>query len=96
MLTTRRSLEMTEERWDWTLGDVGRVLISTLGDDRDMPDVVNGGRSEDVLEMADKGWREVRGLRLMVELTEVCLTAPVGGRSSLGSVVDEVAVEAAE
>jgi len=32
----------------------------------------------------------------MVELTEVRLTVPVGGRSSLVSMVDEVVVEAAE
>ena len=158
MLTTGPSLEMTDERWDWTSGDVGRLLISTSGkrsltkgrllpsadlllpfwlvplrtelesvlflrrssrsfflisltvsspssshltdaeleDDRDIPDAVDGGRSEDELEMADEGRREVSTLRLMVELTEVRLTVPVDGRSSLAPVVDEVAVEAAE
>lgn len=67
-----------------------------LEDDRDIPDAVDGGRSEDELEMADEGRREVSRLRLMVELTEVRLTVPVGGRSSFASVVDEVTVEAAE
>jgi len=46
--------------------------------------------------MADQGRREVSRLRLMVELTEVCLTVLVGGRSSLASVVDGVVVEAAQ
>jgi hypothetical protein len=67
-----------------------------LEDDRDIPDAVDGGRSEDELEMVDEGRREVSKLRLMVELTEVRLTVLVGGRSSLASVVDEVAVETAE
>jgi len=101
---------MTEERWDRTSGDVGRVLILTsakrslpafcgppasllggatengtrvgavsatsfflisstvsshssshltdaeLEDDQDIPDAVDGGRSEEELEMADEGW----------------------------------------
>jgi hypothetical protein len=65
-------------------------------DKREIPDAVDGGRSEDELEMVDEGRRDVKRLRLIVELTDVRLMVPVGWRSSLESVVDEVVVETAE
>ena len=68
-----------------------------LEDDRDMPDAVDGGRSEDELEMVDEGRRDDRRFKLIVELIEGRLIVPVGGRSSLGSVVEaEVAVDITE
>ena len=72
------------------------LIDAELEDEREIPDAVDGGRSEDELETVDEGRRDVRRLRLIAELTEVRLTVPTGGRSSLGSAVDEVAVDTAE